>query len=270
MKFASFVEGSRQRIGVVNVDTSTVRALDSNMRDMIDLIERYSDVVGCAPIEGPEIPLDRVKLLAPIAPRRNIFCVGKNYREHAKEFAGSGYEAGAVKGAEIDEYPAVFSKPPTTVVANGDTVSLHPHATSAVDYEAELAVVIGKGGRDIAAGACLRPHLGLHDRQRRDRARPAAQSQAVVPGKGARHLLPDGSLDHDRRRAGCNRSHGEMLGERRTSARREYPRSHFRYSHAGRNDLGRAHFAAGRRYRHRHACRRRNRFQSAALSQGGR
>ena len=149
MKLASFVEGSRRRIGVVNLDTSTIRALDASMQDMIDLIERYSRTDELRSIEGPEIPLDRVKLLAPIAPRRNIFCVGKNYREHAKEFAGSGYEAGAVKGKEIDEYPAVFSKPPTTVVANGDTVSLHPHATSAVDYEAELAVVIGKGGRDI-------------------------------------------------------------------------------------------------------------------------
>jgi len=150
MKVASFLEGSRHRIGVVNVDASSVRALDSNIHDMIELIERYNEVSGLGQVKGPEIPLDRVKLLAPISPRRNIFCVGKNYREHAKEFAGSGYEAGAVKGAEIDEYPAVFIKPPTTVVGHGDTVNLHRDVTSAVDYEAELAVVIGKTGRDIA------------------------------------------------------------------------------------------------------------------------
>jgi len=76
--------------------------------------------------------------------------VGKNYRAHAKEFAGSGYEAGAVKGAEIDEYPAVFTKPPSTVIGSGDSVDLHAHVTSAVDYEAELALIIGKAGRDIA------------------------------------------------------------------------------------------------------------------------
>ena len=150
MKFASFLEGSRHRIGVVNVDAASVRPLDPNVHDMIDLIERYNEVSGFGSVEGPEIPLDQVKLLAPISPRRNIFCVGKNYREHAKEFAGSGYEAGAVKGGEIDEYPAVFTKPPTTVVGHGDTVNLHRDVTSAVDYEAELAVVIGKTGRDIA------------------------------------------------------------------------------------------------------------------------
>jgi 2-keto-4-pentenoate hydratase/2-oxohepta-3-ene-1,7-dioic acid hydratase in catechol pathway len=150
MKFASFLEGSRHRIGIVNVDASYVRALDPHVHDMIDLIERYNEVSGFGSVEGPEIPLDQVKLLAPISPRRNIFCVGKNYREHAKEFAGSGYEAGAVKGGEIDEYPAVFTKPPTTVVGHGDTVNLHRDVTSAVDYEAELAVVIGKTGRDIA------------------------------------------------------------------------------------------------------------------------
>ncbi len=150
MKFASFLEGSRHRIGVVNVDASDVRPLDPHVHDMIDLIERYNELSGFGSVEGPEIPLDQVKLLAPISPRRNIFCVGKNYREHAKEFAGSGYEAGAVKGGEIDEYPAVFTKPPTTVVGHGDTVNLHRDVTSAVDYEAELAVVIGKTGRDIA------------------------------------------------------------------------------------------------------------------------
>ena len=150
MKFASFLEGSRHRIGVVNVDAASVRPLDPNVHDMIDLIERYNEVSGFGSVEGPEIPLDQVKLLAPISPRRNIFCVGKNYREHAKEFAGSGYEAGVVKGGEIDEYPAVFTKPPTTVVGHGDTVNLHRDVTSAVDYEAELAVVIGKTGRDIA------------------------------------------------------------------------------------------------------------------------
>jgi 2-keto-4-pentenoate hydratase/2-oxohepta-3-ene-1,7-dioic acid hydratase in catechol pathway len=150
MKFACFVEGSSHRIGVVDVATSNIHPLDPTVHDMIDLIERYDEVSGLLPVAGPGIPLDQVKLVAPISPRRNIFCVGKNYRAHAKEFAGSGYEAGAVKGAEIDEYPAVFTKPPTTVVGPGDTVDLHAHVTSAVDYEAELALIIGKAGRDIS------------------------------------------------------------------------------------------------------------------------
>ena len=50
---------------------------------------------------------------------RNVICVGKNYREHAREFAQSGFEAGAVKGAEIDEFPAVFTKPASCIVGPG-------------------------------------------------------------------------------------------------------------------------------------------------------
>lgn len=151
MKIACFEEGLRQRIGVVDVAASLIRPFDDSVGSMVDVIRRYASASEFPVLVGPGIPLDRVKLRAPIVPERNIFCVGKNYRAHAKEFAGSGFEAGAVKGAEIDEYPAVFSKPPSTVVGSGDVVSLHPQATSAVDYEAELAIVIGKAGRDIEA-----------------------------------------------------------------------------------------------------------------------
>lgn len=150
MKLACFVDGSRHRIGVVDVDASCIHPLDSTVQDMIDLIGRFDEISELLSVEGPGVPLDKVKLVAPISPRRNIFCVGKNYRAHAKEFAGSGYEAGAVKGAEIDEYPAVFTKPSTTVIGPGEPVNLHPHVTSSVDYEAELALIIGKAGRDIA------------------------------------------------------------------------------------------------------------------------
>jgi 2-keto-4-pentenoate hydratase/2-oxohepta-3-ene-1,7-dioic acid hydratase in catechol pathway len=150
MKFACFADNSTQRIGIVDAEGSSLQPLDLPIRDMVELIERYDEIKPSLKESGPSIPLSQVKLLAPIpSPRRNIFCVGKNYREHAKEFAGSGYEAGAVKGAEIDEYPAVFTKPPSSVIATGDTVDLHPNITSCVDYEAELTLVIGKGGRDI-------------------------------------------------------------------------------------------------------------------------
>jgi 2-keto-4-pentenoate hydratase/2-oxohepta-3-ene-1,7-dioic acid hydratase in catechol pathway len=118
--------------------------------------------------------------------------VGKNYREHAKEFSGSGFEAGAVKGKEIDEYPAVFSKPPSTVVGNGDTVSLHPQATSAVDYEAELGVVIGKGGRDIKAADAYGHVFGytiINDVTARDRQRNHKQ---WFLGKGLDTFCPMG------------------------------------------------------------------------------
>lgn len=149
MKFACFARENGAQLGLVMEAEGLIRPLPG-LTDMVGLIARY-DAIRPSFAEAEEgIPLSSVRLLAPIAsPRRNIFCVGKNYRDHAKEFASSGYEAGAVKGAEIDEYPAVFTKPGSTVVGTGATVNLHPHITSAVDYEVELTLVIGKGGRDI-------------------------------------------------------------------------------------------------------------------------
>jgi 2-keto-4-pentenoate hydratase/2-oxohepta-3-ene-1,7-dioic acid hydratase in catechol pathway len=94
------------------------------------------------------------RLLAPIPrPAKNIFCVGKNYHEHAKEFAGSGFDATAKE--VVPEAPVVFSKPPTSVSGPGDAIPAHLDPTSSVDYEGELAVVIGKGGRGIRKAEAL-------------------------------------------------------------------------------------------------------------------
>ncbi|MPS30190.1 fumarylacetoacetate hydrolase family protein [Pigmentiphaga sp.] len=149
MKFASFAQGDDRRVGLVDEEAHCLRSLHPSFRTVLDVILRGKDVDAASLEQAPAVPLRQARLLAPLVPTRNIFCVGKNYREHAKEFSGSGYEAGAVKGAEIDEYPAVFSKPPSTIVGHGDPVSLHACVTSAVDYEAELAVVIGKPGSNI-------------------------------------------------------------------------------------------------------------------------
>ena len=149
MKLACFESGGTVRVGIVDEAAQTVRPLGPEIRDIVDIVERYDELKGRLR-GGDPVPLAGVKLRAPIpAPRRNTMCVGKNYREHAREFAQSGFEAGAVKGAEIDEFPAVFTKPASSVVGPGDTVDLHPQATSMVDYEAELAVVIGREGKNI-------------------------------------------------------------------------------------------------------------------------
>jgi 2-keto-4-pentenoate hydratase/2-oxohepta-3-ene-1,7-dioic acid hydratase in catechol pathway len=146
-----------------------------HVREMIDWIERADEVKKIVLSQGFGYPRDRVQLKAPIPrPRRNIICVGKNYREHAKEFSQSGFEAGAVKGAEIDEFPAVFTKLPGSVVGPDAAIDLHSHITDSVDYEAELAVVIGKGGRDIAKSEAYRHVFGytiVNDVTARDRQR---------------------------------------------------------------------------------------------------
>jgi 2-keto-4-pentenoate hydratase/2-oxohepta-3-ene-1,7-dioic acid hydratase in catechol pathway len=173
MRFARFSMGSTEQIGIVDVEKSVIRPLGAAVQNMVQVITQTAELTSAA-ASSEEIPLAQVTLLAPIIPRRNVFCVGKNYREHAKEFAGSGYEAGAVKGAEIDEYPAVFSKPPSTIVASGDDVQLHAHVTQSVDYEAELAVIIGKGGRDIKVENALDHVFGytiVNDVTARDRQR---------------------------------------------------------------------------------------------------
>jgi len=139
-----------------------------------NLMDFMGDEARSHDTAGEPIDLREIKLLAPIIPSRNIFCVGKNYRAHAKEFSQSGFEAGAVKGAEIDEYPAVFTKPATSIVGPFDVVSLHSRVTSAVDYEAELALVIGKTGRDIPKSNAYRHIWGytiVNDVTARDRQR---------------------------------------------------------------------------------------------------
>jgi len=117
---------------------------------MLALIEAWPALsAGLDAQLGDAVPLADVRLLAPIPrPARNIFCVGKNYHEHAKEFASSGFDSTAKE--VVPEAPVVFSKPPSSVVATGEAILGHLDPTASVDYEGELAVVVGRGGRGIA------------------------------------------------------------------------------------------------------------------------
>jgi 2-keto-4-pentenoate hydratase/2-oxohepta-3-ene-1,7-dioic acid hydratase in catechol pathway len=109
---------------------------------------------------GVAYPEEKTKLLAPIPrPARNIFCMGRNYAEHAQE-----------RGADVPERPVFFTKPPTTVIGPGATI-IHHSCTAQLDYEAELAVVIGKGGRDIPRAEALSHvfgYMNLNDVTARD------------------------------------------------------------------------------------------------------
>lgn len=100
---------------------------------------------------GAAVPLESVRLLAPIIPQRNVFCVGWNYLKHYDESKGKreGQEV------ELPERPTFFSKLPTTVVGPRDSVPLHEAYTAKLDWEVELAVVIGLEGRDIAEADAL-------------------------------------------------------------------------------------------------------------------
>ncbi|TCT03845.1 fumarylacetoacetate hydrolase family protein [Aquabacter spiritensis] len=149
MKLATYDLGGTVRVGLVSDDETSIQPIAA--ADMLDAIVRWDEIAGALAGED-SVPLSRVRLLAPIPhPRRNIICVGKNYRDHAKEFALSGFEAGAVAGAEIDTHPAVFTKPASTVIGPDAEVDTHPGVTDSIDYEVELALVIGRGGKGIKA-----------------------------------------------------------------------------------------------------------------------
>ena len=97
-----------------------------------------------------QVPLAGAVFAAPIpAPHRNLFCVGRNYHAHAKELRDTVFKGNT---QAVDTWPIVFTKLPQTVVAHGSDVRLPGAAISSqIDYEAELAIVIGTGGRNIAA-----------------------------------------------------------------------------------------------------------------------
>jgi 2-keto-4-pentenoate hydratase/2-oxohepta-3-ene-1,7-dioic acid hydratase in catechol pathway len=93
--------------------------------------------------DGPRVPVADIRLMAPIPePRRDIFCVGKNYHAHAAEFHKSGFDSSAKE--QVPSAPVIFTKATTSVVGPGDTVRASIDPTASVDYEGELAVVIGK------------------------------------------------------------------------------------------------------------------------------
>ncbi|HZD79375.1 MAG TPA: fumarylacetoacetate hydrolase family protein [Actinomycetota bacterium] len=112
---------------------------------------------------GEELPLDDVRLLAPVLPSK-VVAVGRNYLAHAKEFGGA-----------VPDEPLLFFKPSTAVIGPGDPIPL-PAVSRRVDYEGELAVVIGRLARNVAAEDAYRVILGytcgndvtLRDLQRND------------------------------------------------------------------------------------------------------
>ena len=149
MKVATFRVGDERRVGIVDPVRGTVAPFDLSLEraaeGIVALIGREGLPATISPID-----LDRVTLEAPLPrPRRNIFCVGKNYHEHAHEFSKSGFDSSAVNGA-VPKHPIIFSKVPETVVAHGAQIVIDPKVSTAIDYEAELAVIIGKTGRGIA------------------------------------------------------------------------------------------------------------------------
>ena len=156
MKLVNFSkDGAPGRLGSINSDDLIVdlNGLDG-AKDLNSFIsggpKAWEECVARAPAGDVIGSLEDVKLLAP-APRlaRNIFCVGKNYVEHAAEFQGSGYDDANKAGQDIPEHPIFFTKADSTIIGPGDPIPASTDPLESTDYEGELTIVIGKSGYKI-------------------------------------------------------------------------------------------------------------------------
>jgi 2-keto-4-pentenoate hydratase/2-oxohepta-3-ene-1,7-dioic acid hydratase in catechol pathway len=199
MRLVTYRSDDRTAVGAVD-DSDRVHDLTDTLgsADLVDAIARWDELAAAVSSSGPGSgrPLSEVEVLAPIPrPRRNVFCVGRNYSEHAREFGSSGYDSGADTATDADHLPTapvVFTKPPSSVVGTEVPVEPHPQVTKELDYEAELAVVIGRGGRDIPADRAAEYVWGytiVNDVTARDRQRDHKQ---WFLGKGLDTFCPMG------------------------------------------------------------------------------
>jgi 2-keto-4-pentenoate hydratase/2-oxohepta-3-ene-1,7-dioic acid hydratase in catechol pathway len=153
MKFLTYRYDGIERVGVLRGDE--VIDLSPLAASMLELIESWPDLKAevqklVAAAEGGRA-LSAVELRAPIPrPRKNIICLGMNYAAHALESLRA-------KGLpeKLPEYPVFFSKMPTAVNHPNAPVPLMPDVSAQRDWEVELAVIIGRRGRDIPASAAL-------------------------------------------------------------------------------------------------------------------
>lgn len=128
--------------------------------DMLSLIAAGAKALkwlgGVGKSAKKTLPLGKVKLAAPIPrPRKNVFCVGWNYVEHFEEGKR------ALKHTqELPAHPAFFSKVPTTVIGPYDSVPFDATINQTLDWEAELGLVIGRGGRNIAEAEAMKHVFG--------------------------------------------------------------------------------------------------------------
>ena len=159
MKLVTYRKNGHIGVGTVSADLQSVTPFDLPLekRELgaLPIIEALA--AGTAlPKTLTAMALSEVQIIAPIPkPRRNIFCVGKNYFAHAKEFAGSGFDSSAAAG-DIPKVPIYFSKVPESVIGADAAIEIPKGVSDAIDYEVELAVIIGTGGKSIAKADAMK------------------------------------------------------------------------------------------------------------------
>jgi 2-keto-4-pentenoate hydratase/2-oxohepta-3-ene-1,7-dioic acid hydratase in catechol pathway len=155
MKLAVFTNGAGPRTGVADPDQGIIRDITgvlggSDLAPVLGEWDTIRPALDDALASLPAVALDSVRLHAPLRPVRNVFAVGKNYRDHVREFGRSGYDTPS-RSEELPDKPIIFSKATTSVTGPYDDVDPHHGVTRELDYEGELGVIIGRGGRGITA-----------------------------------------------------------------------------------------------------------------------
>ncbi|MFN2612932.1 MAG: fumarylacetoacetate hydrolase family protein [Solirubrobacterales bacterium] len=153
MRLVSYLSGGASRAGVLT-DGGVVDA-GGSMREL--LARDHLDQL--AHLDGDPLPVDQAELTAPVPDPEKIICIGLNYRSHAEE-----------AGVEPPASPTIFGKYRNALAAPGAAVAL-PEASDKVDYEAEVAVVVGRRASEIGEDEALEAIAGymlLNDLSARD------------------------------------------------------------------------------------------------------
>jgi 2-keto-4-pentenoate hydratase/2-oxohepta-3-ene-1,7-dioic acid hydratase in catechol pathway len=157
MRIATYLVDGQRHVGLVSDDGKTVTPLVLDKaqaaRGALGIIESLAAGGKLPASAGPALQLSQVTLDSPLPqPRRNLWCVGRNYHAHAKELSASVFKD---NDDNPESWPIVFTKVPECVVGPHDDVLVPGEISTQIDYEAELAVVIGKGGKNITRAAAL-------------------------------------------------------------------------------------------------------------------
>lgn len=175
MQLVTFSHPQRTGVGILRDDTVVVTAWTGDLISLLD--------AGITPNETSiRFPLSSVKLRPPLRPRK-IIAVGRNYAEHAKELGNTAPSA-----------PLLFAKLPSSVIATGDTITWSESVSKEVDWEAELAVVIGKRASKVSVENALHHVYGYtaaNDITARDLQE---QEPQWVRGKGMDTFCPLGPV----------------------------------------------------------------------------
>lgn len=139
MRVGRFQQAGEQRIGIFEDDV---------VRDVTEAVDGFDDALAnptaVAASDGPVSSLDEIRHLPPTTAQNTVFCAGLNYEAHAAE-----------SDIDVPERPLIFMKPPRALVGHGAPIAYHTDVTQAIDYEAELAAVIGTPGRHISAADAI-------------------------------------------------------------------------------------------------------------------